>query len=45
MTDDFELLENVKKLSYVLGSELWESSGLVSFVMEYIVIYVGNTKT
>ena len=23
--EDFELLENVEKLSYVLGSELWES--------------------
>ena len=23
--EDFELLDNVEKLSYVLGSELWES--------------------
>ena len=35
----WQLLENVEKLSYVLGSELWESkfNGLVSFVKEYIV--------
>ena len=37
--DDFQLLDNVKKLSYVLGSELWESKfdGLLSLVKEYIV--------
>ena len=32
--EDFESLENVEKLSYVLGSELWESKfdGLLSLV-------------
>ena len=36
---DFELLDNVEKLSYVLGSELWESKfdGLLSLVKEYVV--------
>ena len=35
---DFESLDNVKKLSYVLGSELWESKfELISLVKEYIV--------
>ena len=36
---DFESLENVKKSSHVLGSELWESkfNGLLSLVKEYIV--------
>ena len=31
---DFESLDNVEKLSYVLGSELWESkfNGLLSLV-------------
>ena len=37
--EDFEMLENVEKLSYVLDSELWESkfNGLLSLVKEYIV--------
>ena len=37
--EDFELLDNVEKLSYVLGSELWESKfdGLLSLFKEYIV--------
>ena len=37
--EDFESLENVEKLSYVLGSELWESKfdGLHGLVKEYIV--------
>ena len=37
--EDFELLDNVKKSSYVLGSELWESKfdGLLSLGKEYIV--------
>ena len=37
--EDFESLDNIEKLSYVLGSELWESKfdGLLSFVKEYIV--------
>ena len=35
----FELLENVEKLSYMLGSELWESKfdRLLGLVKEYIV--------
>ena len=35
--EDFELRENVEKLSYVLGSELWESKfdGLLSLVELY----------
>ena len=34
MNEDFELLDNVDKSSYVLGSELWESKfdGLLSLV-------------
>ena len=37
--EDFELLDNIEKSSYVLGSELWESKfdGLLSLVKEYIV--------
>ena len=37
--EDFELLDNVEKLSYVLGSELWESKfdGLRSLFKEFIV--------
>ena len=37
--EDVESLENVDKLSYVLGSELWESKfdGLLGLVKEYIV--------
>ena len=37
--EDFELLENVKKSSYVLGSELLESkfNGLLALVKEYIL--------
>ena len=37
--EDFELLDKVEKLSYVLGSELWESKfdGLLNLVKEYIV--------
>ena len=37
--EDFESLENVEKLSYVLGCELWESKfdGLLGLVKEYIV--------
>ena len=35
--EDFESLENEEKLSYVLGSELWESKfdGLLGLVKEY----------
>ena len=39
--DDFESPENVEKLSYVLGSEQWESTckfdRLLSLVKEYIL--------
>ena len=37
--ENFESLENVKKSSYVLGSELWESKfdGLLALVKEYVV--------
>ena len=37
--EDFELLDNIEKSSYVLGSELWESKfdGFLSLVKEYIV--------
>ena len=37
--EDFESLKNIYKLSYVLGSELWESKfdGLLALVKEYIV--------
>ena len=37
--EDFESLDNVRKLSYVLGSKLWQSEfdGLLSLVKEYIV--------
>ena len=37
--EDFESLDKVVKLSYVLGSELWESKfdGLLSLVKEYIM--------
>ena len=37
--EDFESLDKVEKLSYVLGSELWESKfdELLSFVKEYII--------
>ena len=37
--EDFELLQNVEKSSYVLGSELWECklNGLLSLVKECIV--------
>ena len=37
--EDFESLDKVEKLSYVLGSELWESKfdGLLSLVKEYII--------
>ena len=37
--EDFKLLDNVEKWSYVLGSELWESKldALLSLVKEYIV--------
>ena len=37
--EDFESLDNIEKLSYVLGSELWESKfdGLLSLVKEYII--------
>ena len=37
--EEFELLEKVEKLSYALGSELWESKfdGLLALVKEYIV--------
>ena len=37
--EDFESLDNVEKLFYVLGSELWESKfdGLLSLVKEYII--------
>ena len=39
MYEDFKSLDNTEKLSYVLGSELWESKfdGLLRLVMEYIV--------
>ena len=46
--EDFESLENVDKLSYVLGSELWESKfdGLLPLVKEYNYCRcLGNTKT
>ena len=45
--EDFESLDKVKKVSYVLGSELWESKfdGLLSLVKEYIIdAHVGKTK-
>ena len=37
--EDFESLDIVEKMFYVLGSELWESKldGLLSLVKEYIV--------
>ena len=37
--EDFESLDNIEKLSYVLGSGLWESKfdRLLSLVKEYIV--------
>ena len=37
--EDFESLDKVEKLSYVLGSELWESKfdELLSLVKEYII--------
>ena len=37
--EDFKLLDNVEKSSYVLDNELWESNfnGLLSLVKEYIV--------
>ena len=37
--DDFESLENIEKSSYVLGSELWESTfdRLLSLFKKYIV--------
>ena len=37
--EDFELLDNVEKSSYVLSNELWESKfdGLLSLVKEYVV--------
>ena len=37
--EDFESLDMVEKLSYVLGSELWESKfdGLLSLVEEYTI--------
>ena len=37
--EDFESLDNVEKLSYMLGSELWESkfNELLSLGKEYIV--------
>ena len=37
--EDFESLENVEKSSFVLGSELWESTfdELLALVKEYIV--------
>ena len=46
--EDFESLENVEKLSYVLGSELWESKfdELPGLVKEYVYYRcVGNMKT
>ena len=46
--EDFESLDNIKKSSYVLDSELWESKfdGLLNLVKEYIVYRrMGNTKT
>ena len=45
--EDFESLENVEKLSYVLGSELLESKfdGFLSLVKEYNYCrFVGNMK-
>ena len=37
--NNFESLENIENLSYVLGSELWESKfdGVLSLVKKYIV--------
>ena len=46
--EDFESLENVEKLSYVLGSEVWESkfNGLLSLVKNTLYIDVWeNTKS
>ena len=47
--EDFESLDNVKKSSFVLGSELWESKfdGLLSLKIGYGIYCrcVGNTKT
>ena len=42
----FELLENVEKLSYVLGSELWEIKfdGLLGLVKEFIAWEVRKHK-
>ena len=46
--EDFESLENVEKLSYVLGSKLymWESKfdGLLALVKEYVVDVWGIQK-
>ena len=36
--EEFELLDNIEKSSYVLGSELWEKiDELLSLVNEYVV--------
>ena len=37
--EDSESLESVEKMSFVLGSELWESKfdGLLALVKEYVV--------
>ena len=46
--EDFESLENVEKLSYVLGSELWDSkfNGLLGLDKEYNYCRcVGNMET
>ena len=48
--EDFESLEKVEKLSYVLGSELWESNFdvLLNMVKEYIVenkLYDGDSRS
>ena len=44
--EDFESLENVEKLSYVLGSEVWESKfdGLLCLIKEYIVDVVWKIR-
>ena len=45
--DEFESLDNIEKLSFVLSSELWESKldGLLSLLKVYIVDGLGNIKT
>ena len=44
---DIESLDDVKKLFYMVGSELWESkfSGLLSWIKNIYCSWVGNIKT